>query len=160
MAPGHYGGPRKPPRMLSPTNVWRRIVPCERVRRKGSGKLGVYYYPQINFPASMDQSDVCFHLAIFKGYVDAWTRFFLKGFQNSPAGASIMPRTMLHKHAFLNNQIRKPSNCSFHSMKSSPSRYLSCLRFVYAAKVKERRSLHWTRVGWRRIAQKRQRPSR
>ena len=40
MAPGHYGGPRKPPRMLSPTNVWRRIVPCERVRRKGSGKLG------------------------------------------------------------------------------------------------------------------------
>ena len=21
----------------------------------------------------MDQSDVCFHLAIFKGYVDAWT---------------------------------------------------------------------------------------
>ena len=33
---------------------------------------------QINFPASMDQSDVCFHLAIIKGHVDAWTRFFFE----------------------------------------------------------------------------------
>ena len=41
MAPGHHGDPRKPPRMFFPSNVWRRIELCpERVRRKGSGKLG------------------------------------------------------------------------------------------------------------------------
>jgi hypothetical protein len=40
MAPGHHGDPKKPPRMLSPSNVLRRCVPCEKVRRKGSGKIG------------------------------------------------------------------------------------------------------------------------
>ena len=33
MAPGHHGDPKKPPRMLSPSNVLRRCVPCEKVRR-------------------------------------------------------------------------------------------------------------------------------
>ena len=28
MAPGHYGDPKKPPRVLSPCNIWRIFVPC------------------------------------------------------------------------------------------------------------------------------------